>query len=176
MVDAAVEAMAVRAPFGQADSWRWGIYGSAAMDIRRDGEQYMGFWTAEYFLVDDFSFNIDLGGGYFHQGRDDPGDAFGANLNLILRWHLVARDSYSLFVEGGAGVLGTTEEIPAGGTNFNFTPQAGFGATFALDEEKGSRLYTGVRWHHISNARIKGADDNPGRDAAMAYIGVSFPW
>jgi len=40
----------------------------------------------------------------------------------------------------------------------------------------GVRLQAGVRWAHISNARIKGDDDNPSRDSAMLYVALVFPF
>jgi hypothetical protein len=73
--------------------------------------------------------------------------------------------------------MGTTQRVPGpdsdepdGGTYFNFTPQAGVGASFAVAED--TRLLAGVRWHHISNARS--SDNNPGRDSLEIYAGVSF--
>ena len=40
----------------------------------------------------------------------------------------------------------------------------------ALDER--TRLLVGVRWSHISNARLWGDDDNPGSDSVMLHVGL----
>ncbi len=77
-------------------------------------------------------------------------------------------------------MLGTTDAVPSprppdepfGGTTFNFTPQAGFGASWEIAAN--TRLLTGVRWYHISNART--SDNNPGLDSILFYIGATFPF
>ena len=52
----------------------------------------------------------------------------------------------------------------------NFTPQAGVGMGYLLDER--TYLTAGARWHHVSNAFRKGDDQNPGSDGAMVYLGL----
>lgn len=160
-------------PFGEAGSWRWAVYGGGAFDLNRDGEHYNLHVGADYFVVDNFSINFELGGLYFAQ-PDDAEDTVGLNFNILAQWHFLTFDDWSLYVDGGAGLLGTGDDVPPPGTSFNFTPQAGVGASFNLGDE-GARGFVGARWHHISNARLNGEDDNPGRDAAMIYAGVSFP-
>ncbi len=59
-----------------------------------------------------------------------------------------------------------------GGSHFEFTPQGGFGFTYAIKPQM--RLVSGVRWHHISNARTN--DSNPRRDSILVYVGVSMPF
>jgi len=162
--------------FGAADSWRWGIYGAAAADIAEDGEQYGVLWFASWFPVENVSLNFEFGGWFFDEPFDAKGDTGGANANLLLRWHFLAEDRWSIYVDGGAGLLVAGEEVPRGGTNFNFTPQAGIGGTIALDDAGRTRLMVGARWHHVSNARIKGAEANPGRDSVLGYVGVTIPF
>jgi len=165
--------------FGTKGSWRWALYGGVAVDLQSDGEQYNVTWAAEYFLVDDLSVNFELNGLYFDQpsNRLDTSDTGAINGNILFRWHFWSEERWSLYADGGVGVLLAGDEIPVGGTNYNFTPQAGIGLTVALDEPlNGPRFMTGVRWHHISNARTKGHENNPGRDAAMIYAGFSFPF
>ncbi len=160
--------------FGEKGSWRWALYGGAAADLRRDGEQYNATWAASYFLADNFSVDYEFGAYYFAQGQDAD-DAGGGNFNVLFRWHFLAEERWSLYIDGGAGLLLSTDDVPPDGTSFNFTPQAGLGFTHDLGDD-GARLHAGMRWHHISNGRTSGSDDNPGRDAIMAYAGVSFPW
>lgn len=106
--EAEPEASLTVTPFGEVGSWRWAIYGGAAADVSNDAEHYNLHFSAEHFLAEYFSINLEL------------------------------------------GTLGIGDD--------------------------GARLMGGVRWHHISNARIKGEDHNPGRDSIMVYVGMSFPW
>ncbi len=66
----------------------------------------------------------------------------------------------------------TSDAVPAGGSSFNFTAQAGGGLSFDISDEV--RLLTGVRLHHISNGRA--FDSNPGQDSLYVYAGLSFPF
>ena len=88
-----------------------------------------------------------------------------------MRWHFIRQSNWSLFVDGGAGILGTTNDVPSTGASFNFTPQVGGGTTIKLSEQR--RVMLGLRWHHISHADLLGA--NPGRDSLLGYVGIRFP-
>ncbi len=126
------------------------------------------------FVAQDLEIRLELGGWYFAQRGDDTG---GVNLSLLGRWHFWEFDDYdwTLYGEAGAGILGAFDDVPQGGTSFNFTPRIGGGFTKRLgDGPLAPRLDVGVRWHHISNARIQGDDRNPSRDSVMGYIGVIF--
>jgi lipid A 3-O-deacylase len=115
---------------------------------------------------------LEAGGWYFDQRGDN---AFGLTLSLVLRWHFLDFDTWTVFIDGGAGILGSTDLVPANGTGFNFVPRAGLGATIKLGDGPG-RLVIGARWHHISNARVLGEDRNPSRDGPMGYIAFQFPF
>lgn len=133
-----------------------------------------GYLTYHYFLVDGFEINATIGGWWFFQEDDD---AAGVNPAFGFRWHFLRRDSWTMYAEFGIGLLASTDDVPADGSSFNFTPRAGVGATIALDESSSApRLDLGVRWHHISNASQWGTDDNPARDSVMFYLGVIFPF
>lgn len=164
-------------PFGAAGSWRQNWFGAATVALQRDGEQYHFGWEAEYFVADFLSMNFGVSGIFFDQPEEEhTNDAVGGNLTLLFRWHFLTRDRWTLYADGGAGLLLTSEEIPEGGTNFNFTPQLGIGMTWAFGDTGRNRVMAGVRWHHISNARTSGVEDNPGRDSVMVYAGVSLPY
>ena len=63
------------------------------------------------------------------------------------------------------------ERMGRSGTHFNFTLQSGFGATYGLSD-----LFIpmgGMRWFHISKARIRGRDRNVGFDSPMFYLGFN---
>ncbi|MEL6224806.1 MAG: acyloxyacyl hydrolase [Cyanobacteria bacterium J06627_8] len=152
--------------FGDAGQNRWYVQGAGATTF----ENEFGLVGAglSHFFANGQSINLELNGMAFFQTGDD---AAGVNLTLLHRWHFVRQENWSLYIDGGAGLLGTTDDVPSTGSSFNFTPQAGGGATVRLNDEQ--RLMVGLRWHHISNANL--FSSNPGRDSVMGYVGVNFP-
>lgn len=123
------------------------------------------------FFVEDVEFGVEGAAWYFDQEIDDQ---VGASASMLLRWHFVNNDRWSLFLDAGIGLLGSGGNVPDDGSSFNFLPRAGVGLTRRISDD-GTRLQLGVRWHHISNARIFGDGDNPARDRAMVYGGLVFP-
>ena len=93
-------------------------------------------------------------------------------LDLLIRWHFFKNPRWSAYFESGAGILQTSSSFPSDGTHFNFTPQTGVGMLWTLEQDM--HLMDGLRWHHISNARIHGGHNNPGYDSAMGYAGLMF--
>lgn len=157
--------------FGMQDTWRFNIQagGGFAVDSDKDTIFAFGGVGLSYFIIEDVSLELEFN----VMGFDQPGeDAAGFNFNLMVRWHFIAEDTWSLYVDGGAGMLGTTANVPTGTLSFNFTPQAGIGATLEIAQD--TRLFVGMRIHHVSNANI--GDQNFGLDNFMAYAGVSFPF
>lgn len=158
--------------FGEAGSWWWGF--GAMGTISDDATDARGDLTFRTFLADDFELSLSLSGwGFFQDGED----AAGLNPGFSLRWHFVNNheDGYSVYAQTGIGLLWANDEVPEGGTRFNFTPHVGVGATIELFDGP-ARLDVGVGWHHISNASTSGTDDNPGRDSGAVWIGVMFPF
>lgn len=158
--------------FGTKGQKHWYVQGAVATTLDRNEAFPQRFALAgaglSKFLFDAHSINLELNSIYFSQ----PGnDAVGLNLALLMRWHFLRKSNWSLFVDGGAGIMGTTSDVPTSGASFNFTPQAGAGVSFKLQEQR--RLMLGLRWHHISHADLFGA--NPGRDSIMGYVGIKFP-
>ena len=158
--------------FGDKGEKRWYTQGAIAttLDNNESFPRRFGLVGAglSKFYINGHSVNLELNTIYF----DQPGNnAVGLNLALLGRWHIVRQQNWSFFIGGGAGVMGTTSDVPEKGASFNFTPQAGIGATFALKNQR--RLLVGLNWHHISHADLFNA--NPGRDSIMGYIGIDFP-
>lgn len=159
--------------FGVAGS-NWFSVGVGYMhDFEEDqaGELHLGY---SHFIADEVEFNVELTGWYFDQTGDNTG---GVNPGFNFRWHFLHDEPYNwtVFAEAGIGLLFTFDEVPDGGTGFNFTPRAGMGFTTRIDD-CGDRLQIGLRWQHISNGRIEGDSRNPGRDSLMGYIGIMFPF
>ncbi len=165
--------------FGAKGSWRWNMTGGAAVDTDESQNRfYQAGGGLSFFVIENFSLEMEFNGLYFDQIDEN---AFALNFNFLARWHLLADDEglWSFFIDGGGGCLLATDTVPGpepadprGGNHFEFTPQAGVGYTVDLDGR--ARLVAGVRWHHISNARIR--ENNPPRDSAYVYGGVSFPF
>lgn len=163
-------------PFGEKGSWRWSLMEGFAVDVADHQNRFAlvggGF---SYFMIDNLSLELEFNALYVHQ--EGP-SAVGANFNLLARWHVLAKEQWSLYVEGGAGLLGTTERVPAAtpdsaaGGRFSFTPQLGFGVSYQITLN--TRVLVGARLHHISNARTRA--DNPPRNNLLLYAGLSLPF
>lgn len=169
----ALEASAAPAisTFGMADTWRLNFQAGGAFAIDEDKDTIIGLGGVgvSYFVIDNVSLELELN----MFGFDQPGkDALGLGFNVIVRWHFIAQDTWSIYIDGGAGMLGTTANVPPGTISFNFMPQAGLGVSFEIAEN--TRAFIGARLHHISNANI--GDTNSGLDNFLAYAGVSFPF
>lgn len=160
--------------FGEEGYRSFGVTVGVAHDLEDDDRStdIQAALSLQYFFVDDIEIIGELSAlGFFQEGDD----AAGVNAGFVLRWHFVNRDRWSLFGDAGIGLLFTTDDVPDGGTSFNFTPRAGLGATYRLTDG-GVRLVAGARWHHVSNAAIDGEDRNPDRDGIMGYVGLTFPF
>jgi hypothetical protein len=156
--------------YGQNGQGRWYIQGGAGIPYDPDAANYFGLLGVgiTHFFANGHSINAEVNSFVFNQTGSD---AVGINLGLIGRWHFIRRRNWSLFVDGGVGILGTTNNVPPSGTNFNFTPQVGGGATIRLAQQR--RLLLGLRWHHISNADL--SENNPGQNAVLGYVGLELP-
>lgn len=158
-----------RSEFGDKGQTRWFLQAAAATE--GDGESFGLFGGgASYFFAKGHSISLALNGMAFDLPDQDP---VGINLDLLVRSHWIRGDNWSLYIDGGAGILVSTSRVPNGGSSFNFTPQGGVGASINVNREKDQRLLLGVRWHHISNANTFEA--NPGLDTYMGYVGMTFP-
>ena len=137
---------------------------------------YGGGIGLNYELSDRFVARAEAIGLSANQAFDD---AAGGGFSLLGRWRFHRGEKLSLYLEGGAGILQTSVSVPDGpaafeedGTHFNFTPQAGIGATYRLG--KRTALTGGFRYLHISNASMSGRDENPGLDTVGGYLGLRF--
>lgn len=161
-----------RPAFGTSDSTWLSVGTGWSYDLEK-AHGFDLYGSFHYFIAQDVEVIGRAEVWYFQQTGDD---AFGFNPITIFRWHFLNRPAWSLFADVGIGVLVSTDNVPSSGTSFDFTPRAGIGFTYELDSRSGTRLEGGLMWAHISNARIHDADNNPGRDSAMLYLGVMIPY
>lgn len=169
--DAPGPAASRAAVFGDKGSHFWIIGGGIADNLSGSTDYNLrGAWS--YFVIRDVEFSLEANLWYF----DQPGDnTFGLNPAFLFRWHFYKPGDWTVYADVGIGLLFASDDTPTGGTQFNFMPRLGAGVTYKLDEE-GDRLQVGLRWHHISNARIEGDFNNPARDGVMLYGGVMIPF
>lgn len=157
--------------FGAGGTWRANLIGGVISDFSTTtgGEFRAEF---EYFLVDRLSLvpTFELGG-FVQDGGDDPLLVSGA---LLLRWHFLEGEGWTVFADAGAGVAYLTGDLPPGTNGIKFNPQIGAGFTLELAKGAPTRLIGGVRWYHLSNART--GESNDGFDGAEAYLGLSLPF
>lgn len=158
-------------PFGQAGSQRITILGGVATTFGKDSDFNLAVAYSN-FIAENVELSLELGAWYFNQTGENEG---GVNPALVFRWHFYNEGTWSVYADAGIGLLVSTGDVPESGTSFNLTPRAGLGFTRELTDD-GLRLHAGFRWHHISNARINGDDENPSRDMPMLYVGVSWPF
>jgi opacity protein-like surface antigen len=144
-------------------------YGSAGAG-KASHRVYAGHVGLGYYLVDNLALNIE-GVGYF---VDHAHNSAGGGLDLLPRWHYLAQDNWSMYLDGGCGFIYTSDTLSDPGTHFNFTLQGGAGATYNLTDRLAAMF--GARWFHISNARIRGKNRNVGLDSPIFYVGVMSPF
>lgn len=89
---------------------------------------------------------------------------------LLLQYNFTRSRRMVPFIQAGAGMLFTTEPVPAATSRFNFTPQGGLGIYWFRWPR--AALVWGVRYHHISNAGM--AQQNPGRNSLFFHAGISW--
>jgi hypothetical protein len=161
-------------PFGQGN-WVFQTYGSGGFGDEA-GELYSGHIGVGYHFLDDVSVNVDLMFGYADiagRGGASGGEAVFGGLDMLFRWHFWRGEGWSVYVDGGAGLMQSGQSYPAHGSHFNFRPQMGMGATLRLTDHM--LLMGGARWLHVSNADLP-SGDNPGADMAMVYLGLMIPF
>jgi lipid A 3-O-deacylase len=156
--------------FGVKGHRRWYLLAGYGVDIHTsDNNQHWIGGGVSHFIADGLS--LDLEANIYSINQRGP-NTEAINANIMLRWHVIMERNWSLYLDGGAGIMYSFDPVPRNGTSFNLTPQAGLGATIALGADL--RLMVGAKWHHISNANL--GSNNPGRDSVVGYAGFSLPF
>ncbi len=156
-------------PFGSQDTQHLMFGSMVGPDFRGNVDVSVhGQYT--YFVIDDFEVGVEAAFWGFFQ--DDS--TVGVSTSLVMRYHFYQAERWSAFAEAGMGVMAAGDDVPDTGTSFNLMPRFGAGLTWQMFEDSSTRLITGLRWHHISNARMKGEEDNPARDGPGLYVGLLY--
>jgi hypothetical protein len=74
------------------------------------------------------------------------------------------------FVEGGVGLFYTDVKVPGFGSVWTFSPQIGFGHSWAIGA--GRSITLRLRYHHLSNAYL--VKENTSIDSFLLMIGMDF--
>ena len=101
----------------------------------------------------------------------NPFGATAAGGSLLFKYNFLAFGRWMPFWDVGLGMLWTNlaPRIPEQSTPFNFVLETGPGVQYFATEKLA--LTIGVRYHHISNARI--GDRDLGLNSILAYMGIS---
>jgi hypothetical protein len=134
-----------------------------------DDHFYGGVVAAHYYFGDEVSIGAQFDGYWVDQEEDDTALA---GASLILRWHFLASERYTLFIDAVGGVSYAAADVPEGGTQFNYIPRIGGGATVKLRDDL--HLLGGVRFFHLSNGNLNGRDENPSQDGAQFFVGLMW--
>ena len=162
-------------------TWTLDLYGTYVHSFHKKDNLASGVVGGSYYFAERHAVRFEAVGYFLNNQEGESGgaaadsdDTAAGGANIGLRWHFHERGRYTFFVEGIAGLFYGLRNFPQGGTHFNFNEQVGLGATYRLDEN--CHLVGGLRYMHISNARIRGEDENPRFDGLGAFVGMAFTY
>ena len=154
-------------PYATQGSVAWWFETGAGTNFD-GGWLVMGGVGVEWYPVDGFALGVRVDGVGIE--LDDTPTTGGGGGALVLRWHIYRAEEWSLYLDGGCGLVYFAEEVPSGASRLDFSPQVGGGITCSIASDV--RLMAGLRWYHLSNAQTNST--NPGVDMLEAYVGVTF--
>lgn len=153
-------------------SFTFDAYASYAAGLDRDDRLASGNIGFNYYLWNNVSLGVELTGSREFIPGPDTHDAWGVGLSGVYRNHFFTYQRATFFSDIEFGALQSTARIPSGGTQFNVAFRSGLGATYQLDDHL--HLLAGVRYFHISNAHLEGANRNPSVNGIEGYFGLMW--
>ena len=152
---------------------RGSTYWSETVGVSYDaslGQIYYLQSLVSYYPVDNVA--IECGGMFaYADARRTPAGALGGP-ELGMRWHFAKSAQWSTYVEGLFGAVLQQHPLAVNTLRFNFDLQPGGGATYRLNDQ--TLLHCGFRWHHLSNAQVRGRTHNFGYDGPSLYVGLEW--
>ncbi|MFO1076319.1 MAG: hypothetical protein U1E73_01175 [Planctomycetota bacterium] len=97
-------------------------------------------------------------------------DAYSGEISMLGRWYPVT--GLSGFWQSTCGFQQASDNIPPGGTEWNFTFSFGPGIEVPVAEHES--LLLGVDFHHTSNALGRQSHRNPSQNEGRLWIGYSW--
>lgn len=163
---ASTEASMLSQPFAKGARY-WSMAAGRSRHASLGSVDYTQLHLSHY-LVDNLA--IEYGGmvGYINAERTSAGMLGGPQVGV--RWHVAKGQRWSTYTEGLVGAVVQQYPLTEHSLRFNFDLQPGGGATYQLTEH--TLCQGGVRWHHLSNARIRGKAHNFGYDGPMLFLQV----
>lgn len=105
---------------------------------------------------------------------EPPQSTYGGGFSpVVLKWNFTSGRRMVPFAEITGGALWTTQDVPFGTNNFNFSPQGGFGIHFLRKDNPNQAVTMAAKFLHISNAGI--ADANSGINASIQFE-LGYTW
>ncbi len=168
-----IAAPALAAETFDKGTWSLELTGSYTHPIRfSENKFYNATAGVGYYFADDVSITAELQGYYTEQPSGDNTVLGGGG--LLLRWHALRADRFTLFLDAGGSATMAESEVPDFGTHFNWTGKVGAGATWQLADDL--HLIAGVRYFHLSNGNLHGRDQNPSYDGVQYWGGLMWTW
>ncbi len=99
-----------------------------------------------------------------------PDSATAQGLKLALRYHFIGLGRLVPYIEGTAGVGGTSLRVPEIDSALTFVLEFGVGLSYFVTDTVA--LNAGYRFQHISNGHV--SDPNRGFNSDSGVVGVSF--
>jgi lipid A 3-O-deacylase len=115
---------------------------------------------------------LELGVEGWLQFYTEPKGATAFGLKTGARYHFIGLGRLIPYVEGLAGVGGTSLNVREIDSNFTFVLEAGAGLSFMVTDNLA--INAGYRFHHLSNLGIE--KPNGGVNAHEGVVGVSMFW
>jgi hypothetical protein len=155
-------------------TWTLQLYGAYAGGMGEYTDVASMSGGASYYVFDNISLGLEANGyGAFQSGQHGVGrDAWMYGLSGVLRHHVLRFERTTFFIDASFGPAQANHRVPAEGTYFNFVTRTGLGATYHLKDNM--YLMGGVRYFHLSNARIEGSERNPSINGIEGYAGVMW--
>lgn len=144
---------------------------SASIGASRDadiGSIRAGQFGVDSYLRDNLAVHVGLTVAYADP-KTQPNGIYGGP-QAGVRWHVVARADWSAYLDCLVAPVLHEHSLTPESLRFNFDLEGGAGVTRRLSDT--THLAGGLRWQHLSNARVRGKSRNLGYDAPQAYLGV----
>jgi hypothetical protein len=158
-----------RAEESAFDRGAWSIQMYSGFAGANNEKLYSADVGVGYYVLDHVALNLE--GAAYYVDQKGP-DAAQGEIRLLMRHHLIVKDCWNLFADVGFGISEGSDQVPAAGTRMNFMFRSGLGAGYEIKDNLW--LIGGVRYFHLSNAKIEGDDRNPSINGIEGYVGLLF--
>ncbi len=159
-----------RAPAFPKGTFSFQTYGSYESGLGAYSNAASASTGVGYYVFDNLSLSLEAAG--YRITQSSAKNAWMYGISGVLRHHLLQFDRTTFFIDASFGPVEATERVPGGGTYFNFATRTGLGATFQIREHL--HLLGGVRYFHLSNARIEGSERNPSINGVEGFLGLMW--